>query len=134
MNIREEVNENGEVEFSVSSLPIKPVGDQNVVPLRKLNPIPYRNFEDSVKSELKPVIYVVDQTITEEELIEIPAIQEIVDNESLQEALRRKRLEYVRRCRTDVAFLEELDDCVQDRLDDFGDERGHGIAHDSHDV
>ena len=64
---------------------------------------------------------------SEEELIEIPAIQEIVDNESLQEALRRKRLEYVRRCRTDVAFLEELDDCVQDRLDDFGDERGHGI-------
>jgi hypothetical protein len=37
---------------------------------------------------------------SEEELIEIPAIQEIVDNESLQEALRRKRLEYVRRCRT----------------------------------
>ena len=64
---------------------------------------------------------------SEEELIEIPAIQEIVDNESLQEALRRKRLEYVRRCRSDVAFLEELDDCVQDRLDDFGDERGHGV-------
>ena len=64
---------------------------------------------------------------SEEELIEMPDIQEIVDNESLQEALRRKRLEYVRRCRTDVAFLEELDDCVQDRLDDFGDERGHDI-------
>ena len=62
-----------------------------------------------------------------EELIEMPQIEEIVDNESLQEALRRKRLEYVRRCRSDVAFLEELDDCVQDRLDDFGDERGHGI-------
>ena len=28
---------------------------------------------------------------------------------------------------TDVEFLEELDDCVQDRLDDFGDERGHAI-------
>ena len=39
---------------------------------------------------------------SEEELIEIPAIQEIVDNESLQEALRRKRLEYVRSCRTDL--------------------------------
>ena len=62
-----------------------------------------------------------------EELIEMPQIEEIVDNESLQEALRRKRLEYVRRCRSDVAFLEELDDCVQDRLDDFGDERGHGV-------
>jgi len=57
----------------------------------------------------------------------MPDIQEIVDNESLQEALRRKRLEYVRRCRTDAEFLEELDDCVQDRLDDFGDERGHGV-------